>query len=85
MRDCRLRDCEDIELIRLRADIQDLFLAGLSPYLTMQRENVVGVSKHLCGVATDLTIRLVNIQYHTYLNISLYLINIQLKYLSVLS
>ena len=57
--DCRLRDCEDIELIRLRADIQDLFLAGLSPYLTMQRENVVGVSKHLCGVATDLTIRLV--------------------------
>ena len=53
----RLRDCEDIELVRLRADIKDLSLAGLSPYLTVQRESVVGISKHLCGAATDLTLR----------------------------
>jgi len=55
--DNRLRDCEDIELVRLRADIQDLCLAGLSPYLTDQKESVVGISKHLCGAATDLAIR----------------------------
>jgi len=55
--DNRLRDCEDIELVRLRADIQDLSLAGLSPFLTVQQESVVGISKHLCGAATDLTIR----------------------------
>jgi len=55
--DNRLRDCEDIELVRLRADIKDLSLAGLSPYLTVQRESVVGISKHLCGAATDLTLR----------------------------
>ena len=55
----RLRDCEDIELVRLRADIKDLSLAGLSPYLTVQRESVVGISKHLCGAATDLTLRYV--------------------------
>ena len=53
----RLRDSEDIELVRLRADIQDLCLAGLSPYLTEQKESVVGISKHLCGAATDLAIR----------------------------
>lgn len=55
--DNRLRDCEDIELVRLRADIADLSLSGLSPFLTVQRESVVGISKHLCGAATDLTIR----------------------------
>jgi len=55
--DNRLRDCEDIELVRLRADIQDLSLAGLAPFLTVQQESVVGISKHLCGAATDLTIR----------------------------
>lgn len=55
--DNRLRESEDIELVRLRADIQDLCLAGLSPYLTDQKESVVGISKHLCGAATDLAIR----------------------------
>ena len=53
----RLKDCEDIELIRLRVDIQDLSLGDVSPFLTHQKENVVGLSKHLCGAATDLAIR----------------------------
>ena len=52
-----MKENEDIELVRLKADIQDLSLAGLSPFLTLQRESVVGISKHLCGAATDLTIR----------------------------
>jgi len=55
--DNRLRDSADIELVRLRADIQDLCLAGLSPFLTEQKESVVGISKHLCGAATDLSLR----------------------------
>jgi len=55
--DNRLRDCEDVEIVRLRADIRDFSLGGLSPFLTAQRESVVGISKHLCGAATDLTIR----------------------------
>jgi len=55
--DNRMKENEDIELVRLKADIQDLSLAGLSPFLTLQRESVVGISKHLCGAATDLTIR----------------------------
>jgi hypothetical protein len=54
---CRLKDCEDIELVRLRVDIQDLSLGDVSPFLTHQKENVIGLSKHLCGAATDLAIR----------------------------
>jgi hypothetical protein len=53
----RLKDCEDVELIRLRVDIQDLSLGDVSPFLTQQKETVVGLSKHLCGAATDLAIR----------------------------
>ena len=41
----------------MRVDIQDLSLGNVSPFLTHQKENVVGLSKHLCGAATDLAIR----------------------------
>jgi len=55
--DNRLKDTEDVELVRLRVDIADLALGRVSPYITHQKENVVGISKHLCGAATDLSIR----------------------------
>ena len=61
-----MKDIEDIDLVRLKADIEDLSLAGLSPFLTMQRESVVGISKHLCGAATDLTIRLAVISVYIF-------------------
>lgn len=55
--DNRLREVEDLEIVRLRVDIADLALGRVSPHLTHQKETVVGVSKHLCGAATDLSIR----------------------------
>ena len=55
--DNRLKETEDMELVRLRVDIADLALGRVSPYITHQKENVVGISKHLCGAATDLSIR----------------------------
>ena len=55
--DNRLKDAEDVELVRLRVDIADLALGRVSPYITHQKENVIGISKHLCGAATDLSIR----------------------------
>jgi len=55
--DNRLKDTDDVELVRLRVDIADLALGRVSPYITNQKENVVGISKHLCGAATDLSIR----------------------------
>ena len=55
--DHRLKETEDVELVRLRVDIADLALGRVSPYITHQKENVVGISKHLCGAATDLSIR----------------------------
>jgi hypothetical protein len=54
-------------------DIQDLSLGDVSPFLTHQKENVVGLSKHLCGAATDLAIRyerlpffVVNLKFRRY-------------------
>jgi len=55
--DNRLKETEDMELVRLRVDIADLALGRVSPYITDQKENVIGISKHLCGAATDLSIR----------------------------
>lgn len=55
--DNRLKDVEELELVRLRVDIADLALGRVEPHLTAQRESVVGVSKHLCGAATDLSLR----------------------------
>jgi len=54
--DNRLKD-EDLDLVRLRIDIQDLSLGNVAPQITQQKENIVGVSKHLCGAATDLALR----------------------------
>jgi len=55
--DNRLKEVEDLEMVRLRVDIADLALARVSPHISHQKENIVGVSKHLCGAATDLSIR----------------------------
>ena len=72
--DNRLKEVEDLELVRLRVDIADLALGRVSPHITQQKENIVGVrdlegfksndlsqlyqvSKHLCGAATDLSLR----------------------------
>lgn len=45
---------EDPGLIqRIRADIGDLDLKGLE----IKADSIVGISKHLCGAATDLTLR----------------------------
>jgi len=55
--DNRLKWNEELEILRLRVDIADLVLGRVRPQLSQQRERVVGVSKHLCGAATDLAIR----------------------------
>lgn len=55
--DNRLKDIEDLELVRLRVDIGDLFLGRVAPQVSGQKESIVGVSKHLCGAATDLSLR----------------------------
>lgn len=55
--DNRLKDSEDLSLVRLKVDIGDLVLGRVRPYVTEQKEGVVGVSKHLCGAATDLALR----------------------------
>lgn len=48
--------CEDRDSVqRVRADIADLDLKALPQ--VQGKENVIGVSKHLCGAATDLAIR----------------------------
>lgn len=41
---------------RIRADIADLKLDSL-PQIDKNKDNIIGISKHLCGAATDLTIR----------------------------
>ena len=49
-------DDTSIKVSRLRLDISDLNLGGVDN-ITDNDKMVVGVSKHLCGAATDLTIR----------------------------
>ena len=49
-------DKTSIKVSRLRLDISDLNLGGVDN-ITDNDKMVVGVSKHLCGAATDLTIR----------------------------
>ncbi|GFX57902.1 tRNA:m(4)X modification enzyme TRM13 homolog [Trichonephila clavipes] len=46
----------DIQVKRIRIDIQHLFL-GKVPSIQEKIDKVVGVSKHLCGGATDLAIK----------------------------
>lgn len=52
-RDNQIRDRDLVE--RIRADIADLHLKGLD--MIEDCESLVGVSKHLCGGATDLALR----------------------------
>jgi len=52
-KDNQIRDPDLIE--RIRADIGDLDLKGLE--MLKKCDSIVGVSKHLCGAATDLTLR----------------------------
>lgn len=52
-KDNQIKDRDLVE--RIRADIADLDLQGLD---TLSKcESIVGVSKHLCGAATDLSLR----------------------------
>ena len=55
--------CTALQVVRLRVDIGDLSLSGVEPHLTRGGERVVGVSKHLCGAATDLSLRYHSIEY----------------------
>ena len=51
--DGKMKELQLKEMMRIRADIQDLKLSKV-----FQRpEDIVAVSKHLCGAATDLTLR----------------------------
>jgi len=54
--DNKLREDEDLSVHRVRADIQDLVLAK-TPGVENSLKPLVGVSKHLCGGATDLALR----------------------------
>ena len=53
-------------MTRLRVDIADLHLGQALETVDNSvsdskfKNNVIGISKHLCGAATDLTLRLVN-------------------------
>lgn len=51
--DNRLKDMTEVEISRIRVDIADLLLKEV-PEVKNSGKPVVGVSKHLCGVATDL-------------------------------
>jgi len=55
--DNKLKDEEsELSVSRIRADIQDLVLEKI-PEVKMSKAPVIGVSKHLCGAATDLALR----------------------------
>eukprot|EP00095_Tigriopus_kingsejongensis_P007790 maker-scaffold370_size193435-snap-gene-0.31 protein:Tk07790 transcript:maker-scaffold370_size193435-snap-gene-0.31-mRNA-1 annotation:"trna:m x modification enzyme trm13 homolog" len=54
--DNKLRQSTDLSVERIRTDIQDLFLPKL-PIIRDSSKDIVGVSKHLCGPATDLALR----------------------------
>jgi len=51
--DSKMKELELKEMLRIKADIEDLDLSKVFD----KPENVVAVSKHLCGAATDLTLR----------------------------
>ncbi|TRY74855.1 hypothetical protein TCAL_06329 [Tigriopus californicus] len=54
--DNKLREKKEFSIERIRTDIQDLCLPNV-PAIQSSDKGVVGVSKHLCGAATDLTLR----------------------------
>lgn len=54
--DNKLKGASPVKTMRIRADIADLAL-GKIPLLTESKNEVVGVTKHLCGIATDLALR----------------------------
>lgn len=54
-KDNKLEDKEKDQVHRIRADISDLLIDKLD--ILKSSKALVGLSKHLCGAATDLTIR----------------------------
>jgi len=54
--DNKLKDDTSHDITRIRADIQDLVLDQI-PHIKESSGAVIGVSKHLCGAATDLALR----------------------------
>jgi len=54
--DNKLKDDDTLNISRIRADIQDLVLDQI-PQIKATPGSVIGVSKHLCGAATDLALR----------------------------
>ena len=51
--DNKMKELELKEMLRIKADIQGLHLSKVFN----KPENIVAVGKHLCGAATDLTLR----------------------------
>ena len=54
--DNKLKNEADFDVSRIRADIQDLVIEKL-PRIQNSKGPLIGVSKHLCGAATDLALR----------------------------
>lgn len=54
-RDNKIENREMVQ--RIRADISDLDLASLIATMPTKSKHIVGISKHLCGTATDLALR----------------------------
>ncbi|XP_076326696.1 tRNA:m(4)X modification enzyme TRM13 homolog [Tachypleus tridentatus] len=52
----RLKGENEPRIERIRIDIQDLVL-GKVPWVANHEGRIVGISKHLCGAATDLSLR----------------------------
>ncbi len=55
--DNKIKDQPHLEIIRIRADIQDLVLSKIDPIKNGNSPPVISISKHLCGGATDLALR----------------------------
>lgn len=54
--DNKLKGVSDFEILRIRSDIADIDLSKME-LLQNSQNKIVGVSKHLCGIATDLALR----------------------------
>lgn len=54
--DTKLKHDKDLHIERIRLDIKHLYL-GRVPTISCHKGNIVGVTKHLCGAATDLALK----------------------------
>ncbi|XP_067126997.1 tRNA:m(4)X modification enzyme TRM13 homolog isoform X2 [Centruroides vittatus] len=54
--DTKLKYDKELHVERIRVDIEHLYL-GRIPSISSHNGNIVGVTKHLCGAATDLALK----------------------------